>query len=112
AAKTTTRPDMQRGNLCLTRICEADMDVRDVCSRRVLAVTFHIEVGSEQSTDQVALVEQVGDEYGAMGHLTICYGPIPFGVPQQVVEAHIQDYVMHAIHMVAGVTVDDMANKV
>ena len=101
---------MQQGILCLKSVCEADMG--DTCSGAAVAVTFHVEVGGEQSSDQVAWVEQIGDEYGAAGHLKIWCAPIPFGFPQPVVEPYIENYVLNATHMFAGVTLTDMANKV
>jgi len=52
---------MQRGILCLCRVSEADMESADIAPGVVLAVHFTIEVGGQQSVEQLAFVEQTGD---------------------------------------------------
>ena len=100
---------MQRGILWLRSVSEAGIVMRGLASGVVLAGRFAVEVGGRQSAEQLALVEQIG-EHGVTGHLKIRCVPTAFGIPTQVLDPHIDAYVAHAVHMVGGVRLADMAS--
>ena len=103
---------MQRGVLCLHSVSEADMGISDIAPNVVLAVHFTVEVGGQQSAEQLALVEQIGKPHlGVAGRFKICCAPNDLGVPSHVIEPHIEAYVVRALHTVGGFTTAEMKNK-
>lgn len=104
---------MKRGILCLLSVSEAEMGIRDSTYGVVLAVRFTVEVAGQESGEQLALVEHInGTRFGVTGCLKICCAPVDFGIPLHVLEPHIQSYVANAVHLMGGVTLSDMINKV
>ena len=103
---------MQQGVLCLISVSGAELRLCDSTSGDV-AVRFTVEVGGQQSGEHLALVEQVSEaELGLVGHLKVCCAPIDVGIPAQVIEPHIEAYVLRAVHMIGGISLTEMANKV
>ncbi len=103
---------MQRGVLCLISVSGAELRLCDSTSGDV-AVRFRLEVGGQQSDEYLALVAQVSQvELGLAGHLKVRCAPIDVGIPAQVIEPHIETYVLRAVHMIGGVSLAEMANKV
>jgi hypothetical protein len=103
---------IQRGILCLRSVTEADMGISDIATAVVLAVHFTVEVGGQQSAEQLALVEQVDKTHlGVAGRFKICCAPLDFGIPAPVIEPHIEAYVVRALHTIGGFTAAEMKNK-
>ena len=103
---------MQRGILSLLSVSGAELRL---CPSNCgdVVVRFTVQVGQHQSGEQLALVEQVGaGELGLTGHLKVRCAPIHVGIPPQVVEPHIETYVLHAVRMIGGVSLQELANKV
>src|SRR5687768_7258286 len=85
---------MQRGVLCLISVSGAELRLCDSTSGDV-AVRFTIEVEGQQACEHFALVEQVSQtELGLAGHLKVRCAPIDVGIPAQVIEPHIEAYVL------------------
>ena len=103
---------LQRGVLCLISVSGAELRLCDSTSGDV-AVRFTVEVEGQQSDEYLALVAQVSQaELGLAGHLKVRCAPIDVGIPAQVIEPHIETYVLRAVHVIGGVSLAEMANKV
>ena len=102
---------MKRGILSLLSVTGAELRL---CPSNCgdVVVRFTVQLGQQQSGEQLALVEQVGGaELGLTGHLKVRCAPIDVGIPPQVIEPHIETYVVHALQMIGGVSLAEMANK-
>jgi hypothetical protein len=104
---------MQRGVLCLLSVSGAELRLCDSKSGDVV-VRFTVEVAGQQSGEHLALVEHIGrpDLGLTAGRLKVCCREVAFGIPSRVIEPHIETYVGQAVHMIGGVTLAEMANKV
>jgi hypothetical protein len=103
---------MKRGILSMLSVSGAELRL---CASNVgdVVVRFTIQVDQQQSGEQLALVEQVGGaELGITGRLKVRCPPLDVGIPPQVIEPHIETYVVRAVQMIGGVSLQEMANKV
>ena len=103
---------MKRGVLSLLSVSGAELRL---CPSNCgdVVVRFTVQVGQQQSGEQLALVEQVDTgELGLAGRLKVRCASIDVGIPPQVIEPHIETYVLRAVQMIGGVSLAEMANKV
>ena len=103
---------MKRGILSMLSVSGAELRL---CPSNCgdVVVRFTVQVGQHRSGEQLALVEQVGGaELGLMGRLKIRCAPLDVGIPPQVIEPHIETYVLQAVRTIGGVSLAEMANKV
>jgi hypothetical protein len=104
--------DMRRGILSLLSVSGAELRLCPSNSGDVV-VRFTVQVGQQQSGEQLALVEQVpAGELGLAGRLKVRCASIDVGIPPQVIEPYIETYVLRAVQMIGGVSLAEMANKV
>ena len=103
---------MKRGILSILSVSGAELRLCPSSCGDVV-VRFTIQVGQQHSGEQLALVEQVGEaELGLTGRLKIRCAPLDVGIPSQVIEPHIETYVLQAVRTIGGVSLAEMANKV
>ena len=103
---------MKRGVLSLLSVSGAELRLCPSNCGDVI-VRFTVQVGQLQSGEQLALVEQVGGaELGITGRLKIRCAPLDVGIPRQVIETHIETYVLRAVQTIGGVSLAEMVNKV